>query len=129
MRNDLIPDTLWGEIQPHLPEHPPTRKGGRPRVPDRACLAALVHMLREGCTYQGLPCQELGCGSGSTVWRRLQEWTDAGVWQKVHHRLLEHLGRAGEIDVSLVVADSSSCRAVKGGYIQDLTPLTGVNKV
>ena len=115
MRNDLLPDCLWSEAEPLLPPHPPSPKGGRPRVPDRNCLAALVYLLREGGTYRGLPCRELGCGSGATVWRRMREWTRAGVWTAVHERLLHHLGRAGAVDPSLVVADGSSCRAVKGG--------------
>jgi transposase len=119
MRADLLPDALWDEIQPLLPPHPPSPKGGRPRVPDRNCVAALIYLLREGGTYRGLPCAELGCGSGVTVWRRLQEWSQAGVWSTLHERLLGHLGRAGAIDPSLVVADSSSCRAVKGGPTPD----------
>ena len=121
MRADLLPDSLWSEAEPLLPPHPPSPKGGRPRVPDRNCLAALVYILREGCTYRGLPCRELGCGSGVTVWRRLQEWSRAGVWTALHERLLHHLGRAGAIDPSLVVADSASCRAVKGGSTPDPT--------
>jgi transposase len=121
MRADLLPDALWDEVQPLLPLHSPSPKGGRPRVPDRPCLAALLYLLREGGTYRGLPCTELSCGSGVTVWRRLQEWTQAGVWLAVQERLLDHLGRAGAVDPSLVVADSSSCRAVKGGSIPDRT--------
>jgi transposase len=128
MRADLLPDALWDEIQPLLPPHPPSPKGGRPRVPDRPCLAALVYLLREGVTYRGLPCDELGCGSGVTVWRRLQQWTQAGVWQAVHEQLLGHLGRAGAVDPSLVVADSSSCRAVKGGSTPDRTRPTGAKR-
>jgi transposase len=122
MRTELLPDTLWEAAQPLLPVHTPSPKGGRPRVDDRACLAALSYLLREGCTYRGLPCQELGCGSGVTVWRRLQEWTKAGVWKPLHQKLLHHLGKAGEVDPSTVVADSSSCRAVKGGSTPDPTP-------
>jgi transposase len=125
MRPDLLPDALWEEVEPLLPEHPRSPKGGRPRVGDRACLSALVYLLREGCTYRGLPCQELGCGSGVTVWRRHQEWTQAGVWQEVHRRLLGHLGRAGQVDVSTVVADSASVRAVKGGPTPGPIPPTG----
>ena len=124
MRDDLMPDVLWEEARPLLPVHRPSRQGGRPRVDDRACLAALVYLLREGCSYRGLPCRELGCGSGVTVWRRLGEWTQAGVWPVLKQRLLDHLGRAGEVDVATVVADSSSCRAVKGGRTPALTPPT-----
>ena len=128
MRTELMPDSLWEVAEPLLPPHPPSPKGGRPRVSDRACLTALTYLLREGCTYRGLPCGELGCGSGVTVWRRLQEWTQAGVWQALHETLLRHLGRAGEIDTSIVVADSSSCRAVKGGSTPDPTPRTAGSK-
>jgi transposase len=128
MRTDLLPDALWQEVERLLPPHPPSPKGGRPRVPDRACLTALTYLLREGCTYRGLPCQELGCGSGVTVWRRLQEWNQAGVWEKLHEALLRHLGMAGEIDTSIVVADSGSCRAVKGGPTPGPTPRTGGSK-
>jgi transposase len=128
MRSDLLPEPLWQEIEGLLPPHPRSPKGGRPRVSDRACLTALVYLLREGCTYRGLPCQELGCGSGVTVWRRLQEWTQAGIWTPLHRRLLEHLGRAGEVDVRTVVADSSSCRAVKGGPTPDPIPPTVANR-
>lgn len=115
MRTDLMPEDLWEEIEEWLPAYPASPKGGGPRVPDRECMTALLYLLREGRTYRGPPCEELGCGSGTTVWRRLQEWTRAGVWGSVHERLLDHLGRAGEIDVSTVVADSASVGAVKGG--------------
>lgn len=128
MRTDLMPDALWEAAEPLLPPHPPSPKGGRPRVPDRACLTALAYLLREGCTYRGLPCEELGCGSGVTVWRRLQEWNRAGVWLALHETLLHHLGKAGEIDTSIVVADSSSCRAVKGGSTPDPIPRTEGSK-
>ena len=124
MRDDLMPDVLWEEARPLLPVHRPSRKGGRPRMDDRACLAALVYLLREGCTYRGPPWGELGCGSGVTVWRRLQEWTAASVWPALKQRLLSHLGRAGEVDIATVVADSSSCRAVKGGRTLDPIRLT-----
>ena len=77
-------------------------------MPDRACLAGLLYLLREGGTYRGLPCRELGCGSGPTAWRRMREWTRAGVWPAVHRRLLAHLGRAGAADPSTVIADSAS---------------------
>lgn len=115
MTADLLPDVLWAEAEPLLPAHPPSPKGGRPRVSDRACLAALLYLLREGGRYRGLPCQELGCGSGVTVWRRFREWTRAGVWAPLHRLLLGHLGRAGAADPRTVAADSASCRAVKGG--------------
>jgi transposase len=58
---------------------------------------------------------ELGCGSGVTCWRRLHQWMQAGVWPRIHEKLLAVLGRRGRIDASLAVMDSASVRALLGG--------------
>src|SRR3712207_4048451 len=91
----LVPDDLWEAIEPFLPEELPKPKGGRPRVPDRAALAGIVFVLKTGIPWQMLP-TALGCGSGSTCWRRLRDWQAAGVWAKLHERLLPvaEIGRA-----------------------------------
>ena len=39
----------------------------------------------------------------------------AGVWERLHHELLGRLHRAGELDWSRTVADSSHIRALLGG--------------
>lgn len=44
----LVSDELWQEIAPLLPPEPTKPKGGRPRRPDRACLAGIVFVLRTG---------------------------------------------------------------------------------
>ena len=113
----LVPDELWIEIEHLLPKHEPSPKGGRPPVGDREALTGIVFVLKTGIPWQMLP-NELGCGSGSTCWRRLQEWTAAGVWQEVHKRLLRILGKAGKVDLSRAVIDSASVRAVFGGRIR-----------
>jgi len=110
----LVPDRLWKEIQPLLPPEAPKPKGGRPRVSDRACLTGIVYVLRTSMPWRFVP-QELGCGSGVTCWRRLRDWTEWGVWPRIHEKLLDVLGRRGKIDASLAVMDSASVRAVLGG--------------
>jgi transposase len=71
----LLPDELWHRIQPLLPVPPPRPRGGVPRrVPDRNCVAALVFMARTSTPWALLPAKELGCGSATTCWRRLDEW-------------------------------------------------------
>ena len=110
----LVPDCLWFEVQPLLPPERPKLLGGRPRVSDRACLMGIVYVLRTGMPWRFVPA-ELGCGSGVTCWRRLRDWTRAGVWPRIHEKLLDRLGRAGGIDASLAVMDSASVRAVSGG--------------
>src|SRR3712207_2182263 len=109
----LVPDDLWVAIEPFLPRAPPKPAGGRPRVPDRAALTGIVFVLKTGIPRQMLP-TELGCGSGSTCWRRLREWQEAGVWQKLHERLLNWLGDEAAIEWSRASVDTLSVRAQRG---------------
>jgi transposase len=114
MRAALLPDALWDLVEPFLPIPPRRPNGGRPPVPDRACLAGIIFVLRSGIPWQMLP-QELGCGSGMTCWRRLRDWQMAGVWDLVHFAMLDWLARQDQIDWSRAVVDSCSVRAVCGG--------------
>jgi hypothetical protein len=36
----------------------------------------------------------MGCGSGMTCWRRLREWQESGVWQRLYELLLAKLNEA-----------------------------------
>ena len=123
MSKPLVCDELWERIEPLLPEHEPDPRGGAPRVPDRPCLEGICHVLKTGCQWQRLPRCDLW-PSGSTCWRRFSEWTKAGVWPRLHRKLLDVLGRSGEIDLSRAVVDSASVRALKGGYTPGPTPRT-----
>ena len=113
MSKALVSDTLWETIAPLIPPAPPKPKGGAPRVPDRAVLGGIIFVLRSGIPWQMLP-REMGCGSGSTCWRRLRDWQAAGVWARLHRVLLDRLGRADAIDWSRACVDSASVRAKKG---------------
>jgi transposase len=110
----LLPVPLWDLVEPFLPAPARRPKGGRPRVPDRACLTGILFVLRSGIPWQMLP-QELGCGSGMTCWRRVRDWQQAGVWDLIHFALLDWLARHDQIDWSRAVVDSCSVRAVYGG--------------
>src|ERR671911_2053238 len=111
--SSLVPDVLWEAIAPLLPPEPPRAKGGRPRVPDRAALRGIIFVLRTGCPWRLLP-KELGCGSGTTCWRRLRDWQEAGVWQRLHETLLNWLGDEAAVDWSRASVDSLSVRAKRG---------------
>src|SRR5215216_7489589 len=58
--------------------------------------------------------KEMGCGSGSTYWRRLRDWQEAGVWEELHRMLLDRLGEANRIDWDRVSLDSASVSAKRG---------------
>ena len=115
MTTGLVPDELWEAIGLLLPRHRPSPKGGRLRIPDRAVLGGLVYLLRTGVPWRFLPAQQLGCGSPTTCWRRLRDWQQAGVWERLHHRLLDWLGDAGQLDWSRASIDAVSVRARRGG--------------
>ena len=124
MAKPLVTDELWERIEPHLPPEPPKPEGGRPRVPDRACLTGILFVLKTGMPWEYLP-QEMGCGSGMTCWRRLRDWQVAGVWRTIWQVLLNELGSAGEIDWSTSAIDSCSVRALFGGRRPAQTPQIG----
>ncbi|MBA2598381.1 MAG: IS5 family transposase [Chloroflexia bacterium] len=109
----LVPDDLWEAIEPLLPQEPP-KPTGRPRIPDRAALGGIVFVLRTGCPWRLLP-KELGCGSGTTCWRRLRDWQAARVWERLHETLLNWLGDEAAGDWSRASVDSLSVRAKRGG--------------
>jgi transposase len=113
MGRELVTDELWEIIEPLLPPQPPKPKGGRPRVPDRAALSGIIFVLKSGIPWEMLP-QEMGCGSGSTCWRRLRDWQEAGVWEKLHRVLLDRLGEADRIDWERASLDSASVSAKRG---------------
>jgi transposase len=122
----LVPEALWDVIEPLLPSPKPKAQGGRPRVPDRACLKGILFVLRSGIPWEMLP-KELGCGSGMTCWRRLRDWHEAGIWDLIHFALLDWLSRYSRIDWSRAVVDSCSVRAVFGGSRRARIPPIGLS--
>jgi transposase len=116
-----VSKALWNAIVPLLPERKLSPKGGRPPVPDRACLEGIIFVLKTGMPWQMLPTR-LGYGSGSTCWRRFHTWTQLGVWPELHRRLLRVLGRRGRLNLERAVIDSASVRALKGGRTPGRTP-------
>ena len=124
MAKPLVSDELWEIVQPLLPAPKPRRfrNPGRKRLDDRKALTGILFVLKSGIPWEMLP-QEMGCGSGMTpyqvrgrlCWRRLQEWQQAGVWQKLHATLLSRLHGADRLDWSRACVDSASVRAVGGG--------------
>jgi transposase len=82
-------------------------------VSDRAALSGILFVLRTGLPWSYLP-TELGCGSASTCWRRLRDWQQAGVWERLYRALLNRLGDADQIDWSRASVDSALVPAKRG---------------
>lgn len=116
MSDELVPDDLWDRIAPLLPKPPERRHryAGRLRVPDRVALAGIVYVLRKGVAWREVPTSVVGC-SGVTAWRRLRDWTEAGVWSQLHAALLTELRKTGLLDMDAAAVDGSHIRALNGG--------------
>lgn len=127
MAKSLLPDDLWAVIAPLLPPEPPKPKGGRPRIDDRKALTGIVFVLWTGIAWERLPV-EMGCGSGMTCWRRLRDWHEAGVWERLHRVLLDRLGVANAIDWSRAALDSAAIPAKKGATRPAPTRRIGVDR-
>ncbi len=108
----IVDDDLWELIEPLLPPWPAKAPGPRP-VPDRLCLQGILFVLHTGIGWEDLP-QELEFGSGMTCWRRLQRWTEAGVFDQIHQLLLARLNAANRIDWTRAAMDGSHIDAKKG---------------
>ena len=117
MARELVSDALWNTIAPLLPADPPKPRGGRPPVSSRLCLVGILFVLQTGAAWNAMPA-ELDAASPATCWRRLQAWTQAGVWDAIWRTALAVLNGEGDVDLSVAIADSASFRAVFGGDTQ-----------
>jgi transposase len=89
-------------------------------------LTGIIFVLKSGIPWELLP-HEVGCGSGMTCWRRLRDWQDAGVWDRLHRTLLDELGQADQIDWDRACVDSASIPAQKGAARRGRTPPIGAS--
>lgn len=111
----VVTDELWLRLEPLIPV--PERRyrfPGRRRVDNRAALEGILFVVSTGMRWNDLPAAMFGA-SGATCWRRLKEWHEAGVWQRLHEAVLAELRAAGLLDLAHAVVDSSHLRALKGG--------------
>jgi transposase len=108
-----VSDELWKKIEPLLPKHKSSPKGGRPRVPDRKAMDGIFFVLRTGCQWNAL--NETGICSSSTAHLRFQEWTAAGVFQRLWAKCLKDYDELQGIDWSWQSMDGAMTKAPLGG--------------
>src|SRR5215217_3730826 len=94
----LISDELWVLVEPLIPPPRPAIHGrtGRPRTSDRVVLEGIAFVLSTGIGWTKLP-RELGYGSGWTCWRRMREWSAAGVFDRLHRAVVPQLVQDGQL--------------------------------
>ena len=74
---------------------------GRFPVPNGAALNGILFVLKTGIRWNHLRLARLRLGA--TCWRRLRDWHEAGVWDRLHEPLLAKLRAADQIDFSRAV--------------------------
>jgi transposase len=74
-------------------------------------LEGILWLLRTGSRWRDIP---VDLPSGSTCWRRLQDWAGEGVLQDLHTILIEELDELGALDFEELFADATFIRAKKG---------------
>jgi len=107
-----IPDALWNQVAPFLPEPTPKPRGGRPPVPDRVVLAGIVYRMKTGCQWKALPRK---FGSGSTCHLRFQSWVEQGVFADIFAGLVGYYDLKRGIKWDWASLDSATVKAPKGG--------------
>ena len=102
--NFRFPDTRYPQavVEPLLPRRPPLGLAGRPGIDDRAALAGVLFVLKTGIPWEKLP-QEMGCESGMTCWRRLKEWHEARVWDRLQRTLFQRRVRKRIFETSVYI--------------------------
>ena len=109
-----IPDALWKQMEPLLPERPKHPLGcHNPRVPDRDAMNAILFVLRTGSQWNAL--KATGICSSSSANRRFNEWTEAGVFVEFWKRGLLRYDKVKGIDWSWLSMDGAMTKAPLGG--------------
>lgn len=114
-----LPDDQWNRIRHHFPEeNRPKGQRGRPPVPAREVLEAVLWILKTGAQWHMLPqCYP----NYKTVHRRFQNWCRAGVLADVLRDLASELREVGVIGGDEAFIDASFARAKGGGAGVGLT--------
>ena len=109
-RDWCIPDQLWERIQPLLPPPKPHPLGcHNPRVPDRSAMNGIFFVLRTGCQWNAL--NLTGICTSSSAHRRFQEWSEAGVFEKLWAQGLSEYDELVGLDWQWLSMDGAMTKA------------------
>ena len=107
-----MPDAIWRRLKKLIPKHPPSPKGGRPRLDPRRVADGIYFVMRTGCHWKAVPSEFV---SGSSLHRYFQEWCDCGVFRKLWKQgLVEYDQRRG-IGWRWMSLDAAMNKAPLGG--------------
>lgn len=103
-----LSEKQWKKIEPLLPK---LKSSGRPWKKNREVLEGILWVLRSGARWKDLP-QEYP--SPSTCWRRLRDWEDEGVWERIWQSFIQELDKRRRIQWAQCFMDGHFIVAKKG---------------
>lgn len=77
-----LTDKEWKILEKLLP--PGSKLGRPPRYSKRAIFDAILYLVREGCTWRGLPHD---FPPYRIVFYYFAKWQEQGVWERINHAL------------------------------------------
>ena len=107
-----LTDEQWALLEPLIPT-PKSRPGqrGRPAVPARPILEAILWVMRTGAPWHDLPSRY---PSYQTCHRRFQQWVERGTLRKILIALRKDLKERGGVDDVESFIDGTYVGAKKG---------------
>ena len=118
-------EPIWEQFVVLLPAQPaiaPSHPLGchRPRIPDRLVFEHVVAALVHGSGYERIATP--GC-SDRTIRRRVREWAEAGIAERLHRLVLEQYDRMIGLDLADVAVDGCITKAPSGGQKAGRSPV------
>ncbi len=111
-----VVDAVWAAVEPLIPLHRPAPHPlgcHRPRIADRVCFEGLLRRLVTGCSWD--VAGRLSGAGETTLRRRRNEWTAAGVFDRLRVEALAGYDRIIGLDLTEVAIDGSQHKAPFGG--------------
>jgi len=111
-----LPRPLWRKLKKHLPKkRNKSKRGGRPRVSDRAVANAIWYVLWSGCQWKAVHRDWFGV-SASVVHERFQRWRQMGIFEKLMKKMAEYYAKErGGVGWRWQAMDSKHSAAPLGG--------------
>jgi transposase len=119
-----VVDAVWAAVGPLLPSRPrDTHPLGchRPRTSDRHCFWAILIRLVTGCSWE-TAARLAGGVSATTLRRRRDEWTAAGVFERLVNEAICGYDRICGLNLTDVSIDASLHKAPCGGEATGRNP-------
>src|SRR5436305_546671 len=107
----------WEIVSPLIPQRRRRDGKGRPRVPARSVLDAILWVLWSGAPWKALP---RNYPPYQTCHRRMQEWVRERVFKKILRALAEDLRERGQFDLTETFVDGTHAGAKRGALSSEL---------